>query len=112
LITIGGILAILVSLFFKKIHFLASYFFLCPFFAAFFSFWLFWEGGLLVEHFFGETRWSSLSAVLGYTGGFLLGGFCGLFVAYKVNKIFFTQHGAVQRMRKKLRPGDLYRWQR
>jgi hypothetical protein len=39
LIAIGGILAGLVSLFFKKTRFLASYLFLSPFFAAFFSFW-------------------------------------------------------------------------
>ena len=93
LIAIGGVVAGFFSLFFKKTRFLASYLFLSPFLAAFFSFSLFWGGGFLVEHFFGSTRWSTLAAFLGYTGGFLVGGFCGLFVAYKLNKRFFTQQG-------------------
>jgi hypothetical protein len=91
LIALGGIFAGFVSLFFKKTRFLASYLFLSPFCAAFFSFWLFWGGGLFVEHLFGATRWSGLVALLGYTGGFLVGGFFGLFIAYKINKLFFTQ---------------------
>jgi len=99
LITIGGILAGSVSLFFKKTRFLSSYLFLSPFFAASFSFWLFWGGGLLVERFFGTTRWSTIAAFLGYIGGFLVGGLCGLFLAYKLNKRLFTQqsHAADRR---------------
>ena len=89
LVAVGGIFAGFVSLFFKRARFLAAYLFLCPLCAAFLSFWLFWGGGLLVEHLFGQTRWSTLSAFLGYTGGFVTGVFGGFFLARTINKRVF-----------------------
>ena len=89
LVAVGGIFAGFVSLLFKRARFLAAYLFLCPLCAAFLSFWLFWGGGLLVEHLFGQTRWSTLSAFLGYTGGFVTGVFGGFFLARTINKRVF-----------------------
>ena len=87
---IGGVLAGSVTLVFRKTRIFAAYLFLCPLLAALLSFALFWGGGLLVEHLFGPTRWSTLASLLGYLGGLALGGFCGFLVARRINKHVFA----------------------
>jgi hypothetical protein len=71
-------------LIFRRTRFLAPFVFFPLVGAAFLSFCLFWSGGLLVEFLFGQTRWSTLAAFLGLAGGFIAGGFCGLFIAWRV----------------------------
>ena len=90
LMAVAGIFAGVVCLFFRQTRWLAAYLLLCPFCAGFLSFWLFWGGGLLVEHIFGPTRWSTLGAFLGYTGGFAVGGLTGFYVARKINRRLFA----------------------
>jgi hypothetical protein len=90
LIALGGIFVGIVSLFFKKSRVFAAYLLLCPVCAAFLSFWLFWGGGFLVEYIFGPTRWSTLGAFLGYTGGFAVGALAGFFVARRINRRLFA----------------------
>lgn len=90
LAAIGGVLAGIISLAFRKTRILAAYLFLCPLFAALLSFVLFWGGGLSVEHLFGPTQWSALASLIGYVGGLALGGICGFLVARKVNKYAFA----------------------
>lgn len=91
LIAIGGILAGLVSLLFKSTRFLAAYLILGPLCGSFLSFWLLWGGGLVAERLFGPSRWTSIPAVLGYAGGFVIGGVFGIYLAARINQGFSSR---------------------
>jgi len=88
LIGAAGAFVGLVAFVFKATRRLAPFLIFPPLFAAFLSFWLLWGGGFLVEWLFGPTRWSSLGAFVGLVGGFVLGGFCGLLLAWRVSRRF------------------------
>ena len=90
LMAAAGIFAGFVCLIFRQTRRFAAYLLLCPFCAGFLSFWLFWGGGLLVEHLGGSSTWSGLAAILGYTGGFAVGGLFGFYVARKINRRLFA----------------------
>jgi hypothetical protein len=71
---------------FKRTRFLAPFVCFPLLGSASFAFCLFWAGGLISEQILGKSRLTSLAAFLGLGGGFILGGLCGLFIAWRVSR--------------------------
>ncbi len=82
----------IIMLFIKQLRHYSAYLVLSTALASMFSFCLFWGGGLLIEKLFGPTRWSTLSAFIGYVGGLLLGAVLGLFLAQRINAKFIRNN--------------------
>ncbi len=89
LIAAAGIFAGFVCLVFRQTRRFAAYLLLCPFCAGFLSFWLFWGGGLLFEYLF-SSQCGNWAALVGYVGGFAVGGLTGFYVARKINRRLFA----------------------